>query len=106
MSHKSRDNNGRWRNKTIGFRASEEENRSIDEAVALSGLTKQEYIITKLQNRDVVVVGNPRVFKALKTKMDDIYQELIRLKSSDEVSEELLETINLVARIYEGMTIQ
>ena len=59
-----------------------------------------------MQNRDVVVVGNPRVFKALKTKMDDIYQELIRLKSSDEVSEELLETINLVARIYEGMTIQ
>ena len=106
MSHKSRDNKGRWRNKTIGFRASEEENRSIDEAVALSGLTKQEYIITKLQNRDVVVVGNPRVFKALKTKMDDIYQELIRLKTSDEVSEELLETINLVARIYEGMTIQ
>ena len=103
MSHKSRDKEGRWRCITVGFRASEAENESINEAVKLSGLTKQEYIITRLQNRDVVVVGNPRVFKALKTKMDDIYRELIRLKSSEEVSKEFLETINLVAEIYKGM---
>ena len=104
MSAKSRDRHGRWRSKTVSFRASEDEIRAIDEAVALSGLTKQEYIITKLQNRDVVVLGNPRVFKALKTKMDDIYQELLRLTSSDEANEQLLETINLVARIYTDMT--
>ena len=104
MSAKSRDRHGRWRSKTVSFRASEDEIRAIDEAVALSGLTKQEYIITKLQNRDVVVFGNPRVFKALKTKMDDIYQELLRLTSSDEANEQLLETINLVARIYTDMT--
>ena len=104
MSAKSRDRHGRWRSKTVSFRASEDEIRAIDEAVALSGLTKQEYIITKLQNRDVVVLGNPRVFKALKTKMDDIYQELLRLTSSNEANEQLLETINLVARIYTDMT--
>lgn len=103
MSHKSRDKEGRWRCVTVGFRASEEENQSINEAARLSGLTKQEYIITRLQNRDVVVVGNPRVFKALKTKMDDIYHELLRLDSSEEVSKEFLETINLVAEIYKGM---
>ena len=104
MSHKSRDKKGRWRNKTIAFRASEEENRAINEAAALSGLSKQEYIITRLQNRDVVVVGNPRVFKTLRAKMEDIYEELVRIKSSDEVKEELLETINLVAKIYKEMT--
>ena len=104
MSAKSRDRHGRWRSRTVSFRASEYEIRAIDEAVALSGLTKQEYIITKLQNRDVVVFGNPRVFKALKTKMDDIYQELLRLTSSDEANEQLLETINLVASIYKDMT--
>ena len=104
MSAKSRDRHGRWRSKTVSFRASEDEIRAIDEAVALSGLTKQEYIITKLQNRDVVVLGNPRVFKALKTKMDDIYQELLRLTSSNEANEQLLETITLVARIYTDMT--
>lgn len=71
MSAKSRDKHGRWRSRTVAFRASEDEIKAIDEAVALSGLTKQEYIITKLENRDVVIVGNPRVFKALKEKMED-----------------------------------
>lgn len=103
MSHKSRDMHGRWRNITVAFRASEEENRLINEAVALSGLTKQEYIITKLQNRDVVVVGNPRVFKALKTKMNAIYAELNRIKEASEISDQLIETINLVASIYARM---
>ena len=103
MSHKSRDMHGRWRNITVAFRASEEENRLINEAVALSGLTKQEYIITKLQNRDVVVVGNPRVFKALKTKMNAIYEELNRIKEASEISDRLIETINLVASIYARM---
>ena len=103
MSHKSRDKHGRWRNVTVSFRASEDENRSISEAAALSGLTKQEYIITKLQNRDVVVVGNPRVFRALKTKMDDIYAELLRIADAGDISEELESTINLVAKIYGGM---
>lgn len=103
MSHKSRDKHGRWRNITIGFRASEEENRLIDEAVALSGLTKQDYIITKLQNRDVVVVGNPRVFKTLKTKMDAIYEELTRITEASEISDQLIETIILVSSIYMRM---
>ena len=103
MSAKNRDRHGRWRSKTVAFRASEEENRAIDEAVALSGLTKQDYIINKLLNRDVVVYGNPRVFKALRTKMDAIYEELHRLESTSEVSETLQETIDLVAKIYSGM---
>ena len=103
MAAKSRDSHGRWRSITVGFRASEDEVRAIDEAVALSGLTKQEYIITKLQNRDVVIVGNPRVFKALKTKMSEIYEELLRLNSADEISGQLLDTINLVATIFNGM---
>lgn len=104
MSAKNKDRHGRWRSRTVAFRVSEEEFRSIDEAVALSGLSKQDYMICKLLNRDVVVYGNPRVFKALKTKMDAIYAELQRLKSAGEVSESLQETIDLVARIYSGMS--
>ena len=103
MSAKNRDKNGRWRSRTVAFRASEDEIHAIDEAVALSGLTKQDYIITKLSNRDVVVNGNPRVFKTLKTKMDSILAELTRLNSGTEINESLLETINLVSRIYAGM---
>ena len=103
MSAKNRDRHGRWRSRTIAFRVSEEEFKSIDEAVTLSGLTKQDYLISKRLGRDIVVYGNPRVFKALKTTMDAIYEELQRLESAGEVSESLQETIDLVARIYNGM---
>lgn len=103
MSAKNRDRHGRWRSRTIAFRVSEEENNAINEAVALSGLTKQDYIINKLLDRGIVVNCNPRVFKALKTKMDAIYAELARLGTGNEISEPLLETIIMVAKIYDGM---
>ena len=45
---KSLDSHGRWRNKIVAFRVSEEEARIIDDKVSLSGLTKQEYIIRRL----------------------------------------------------------
>jgi hypothetical protein len=41
MSAKNRDNKNRWRNITVGFRVSPEENELINRAVALSGLPKQ-----------------------------------------------------------------
>ena len=60
MSAKNRDNKNRWRNITVGFRVSPEENELINEAVALSGLPKQEYCYRRCLNQDVVVQGNPR----------------------------------------------
>lgn len=62
MSAKNRDNKNRWRNITVGFRVSPEENERINKAVALSGLPKQEYCYRRCLNQDVVVQGNPRVY--------------------------------------------
>lgn len=81
---KNLDCKGRWRNKTVAFRVSEEEAKLIDTQVALSGLTKQDYIVRRLQCRDVVVQGNPRVYKALRNQMADIYEELKRLEHCSE----------------------
>lgn len=39
MSAKNLDNKGRFRSRTIGFRVSPEEDKLINSAVALSGLT-------------------------------------------------------------------
>ena len=63
MSLKNRDNKNRWRNKTVAFRVSPEEDEQIETAVRLSGLTKQDYITRRLLCREVVVQGNPRVYK-------------------------------------------
>ena len=100
---KNLDCKGRWRNKTVAFRVSEEEAKLIDTQVALSGLTKQDYIIRRLQCRDVVVQGNPRVYKALRNQMADIYEELKRLEHGSEANDELLYTIQMIAEIMNGL---
>ena len=100
---KNLDNNGRWRSRAVSFRVSEEEAKLIDTQVALSGLTKQDYIIRRLQCRDVVVQGNPRVYKALRNQMADIYEELKRLERCSEANDELLYTIQMIAEIMNGL---
>ncbi|OKZ68927.1 MAG: mobilization protein, partial [Clostridiales bacterium 41_12_two_minus] len=79
------------------------EAKLIDDLVALSGLTKQDYIIRRLQCRDVVVQGNPRVYKALRNQMADIYEELKRLERCSEANDELLYTIQLIAETMNGL---
>ena len=100
---KNLDCKGRWRNKTVAFRVSEEEAKLIDTQVALSGLTKQDYIVRRLQCREVVVQGNPRVYKALRNQMADIYEELKRLERCSEANDELLYTIQLIAETMNGL---
>ena len=100
---KNLDCKGRWRNKTVAFRVSEEEAKHIDTQVALSGLTKQDYIVRRLQCRDVVVQGNPRVYKALRNQMANIYEELKRLERCSEANDELLYTIQLIAETMNGL---
>ena len=100
---KSLDQKGRWRNKIVAFRVSEEEAELINQLVALSGLTKQDYIIRRLQCRDVVVQGSPRVYKALRNQMAEIYEELKRLEAGSEVRDELLDTLQLIAKIMNGL---
>ena len=100
---KNLDNNGRWRSRAVSFRVSEEEAKLINDCVALSGLTKQDYIVRRLQCRDVVVQGNPRVYKALRNQMADIYEELKRLEHCSEANDELLYTIQMIAEIMNGL---
>ena len=97
------DYKGRWRNKTVAFRVSEEEAKLLDDLVALSGLTKQEYIMRRLLNREVVVQGNPRVYKALKNQMERIYDELKHLEKCSGESDEMLYTLQVIAITLNGM---
>jgi len=103
MSEKLLDHKGRWRNRTVAFRVSPEEAELIDREVALSGLTKQDYITRRLLNRDVVVNGNPRVYKALRNQMAEMLEELRRIESYSDENEELLYTIRMIADIMGGM---
>lgn len=96
---KALDRQGRWRSKTVAFRVSPEENNQIEIKVRLSGLTKQDYIVSRLTDREIRVVGNPRVYKALKNQMADIYAKLQRLTSAQEVAPDMLETLQITEEL-------
>lgn len=65
MSNKNVDQKGRFRNKIISFRVSEEEAKLLKRRVLLSGLTKQDYIINSLLGKEIAIYGNPFVFRSL-----------------------------------------
>ena len=103
MSAKARDGQGRWRCKTIGIRVSPEENAEIDALAALSGMSKQEYCICRMLQRDIVVIGNPRVHKALKIQMEQLCQEFSKLCSVIDVSAETLQVLEYLTKLYKGL---
>ena len=103
MSLKNRDEHNRWRNKTVAFRVSPEEDKQIETYVRLSGLTKQDYITRRLTHRDIVVQGNPRVFKALRNQLADVLSELQRIEPGGKVNDELLDIIEMIADILGGL---
>ena len=103
MSLKNRDEHNRWRNKTVAFRVSPEEDNQIETYVRLSGLTKQEYITRRLTHKDIVVQGNPRVFKALRNQLAEVLAELQRIEAGGEVNDELLDVIEMITDILGGL---
>ncbi|MBR6618756.1 MAG: hypothetical protein IKK85_00260 [Clostridia bacterium] len=103
MSERALDKQGRWRCKNVNFRMSPEEAELLDTAVKLSGLTKQEYLVNRVLNREIIEKSNPRIYKALKTEMDNILSELRRMESCSEANPDFLAVIELVAVTVEGM---
>ena len=103
MSLKNKDEHNRWRSKTVAFRVSPEEWEQIERYVQLSGLTKQDYITRRLTHREINVQGNPRVYKALRNNLADVLIELQSIKNGNEVNDELLDLIEMIADILGGL---
>ena len=102
MSAKHLDSHKRWRTITGGFLVEAEENELLNKAVKLSGLPKQEYSYRRCLCQDIVVVGNPKVYKALKDELQNVLTELKRIEN-DNVTDELLQTIQLITFTLQGL---
>lgn len=103
MSEKNKDDKNRWRNVTIAFRMSPEENEELNNRVKLSGFrTKQDYIIQSVLHQKVVAVGNPLMLGQFRQNLQRIEQELIRIEKASEIDEELLTPIRSMLEILEG----
>ncbi len=103
MSAKNKDKYNRWRNVTVAFRMSPEEDQQLETLVKLSGLTKQDYIIRRVLEKEIVVMGNPRVHKALREQFATVLEELRRLDTGDSIRPELHENIRYMAEIMNGL---
>lgn len=100
---KNLDRKGRWRNVIVSFRMSPQERNDLDIRVKLSGLTKQDYIIKRLLERDVIVQPSSRLFKALRNQMTEILTELKRIENGANVDDELIAVIKTVAETYNSL---
>ncbi len=101
--NKNLDKQGRRRNKTVSFRMLNEEVTLLNNLVSLSGLTKQDYIIKRLLYKDVVVVGNTRIHKALKNHVEQLYIELKKLTNGNQIDDVTTSTIQFINQILQGM---
>lgn len=100
MSEKNLDRQGRQRNKVVAFRASPEEAKLFDVVAKAAGMTKQDYIISKLLNREIVVKTDISIYYRLRELMKDIYLELQRLEKASDAPNELWECVDTLSREF------
>ena len=95
MSEKNRDDKNRWRNVTIAFRMSPEENEELFR-------TKQDYIIQSVLHQKVVATGNPLMLVQFRKNLQQIERELERIEKASDMDGELLTPIRSMLEILEG----
>lgn len=99
MTEKKTDKKGRFRNKIVAVRVSEAESEMINRMVSILGMSKQDYIINKLTNKDIVVEGSIRTFNGIKTQLAYINEELERIGKINEEHEEVFELLKIITEI-------
>ena len=103
MSVKTLDREGRWRDRTVSFRVSDEENERIDQLAAMSGKTKQDFIVSRLEGKEITVVATARVQKSLAVQARRVANELERLAGGDEVRKRLANLSEALLGVLEQM---
>ena len=102
MSEKNLDRYERLRSITVGFRVSPEENERISAAVAMSGQTKQDYIVSKLLDRPITVTGNCKIHRVVYDRLTSLQKVLEHLEPGEdcrETVENVLECLQIIERI-------
>lgn len=71
----------------------------------MAGTTKQDYLISKALNKDIVVQGNPKTFRGLKKYISDLCLSL-KLYSEKNIpldNDESLELLEYICEVLEGL---
>lgn len=103
MSLKIRDNKNRWRNVMVGFRVSPEEAYRINMQAQTSGMLKQDFIVKRLLNEDIIVHPNIRIQRYLQNYLMELSTELKRLEQI-EPDNDVLDNIRYIVSLISQMT--
>ena len=93
-------NDRRVRSKTMAFRVTPEEYEEICELARLSGMDRQDYIVSRLKNKEIIVKPSPRIHKALKEDVANVYAQLLRIRQGGALSPSLERTVGLLGAIF------
>ncbi len=93
MSAKNVDGKGRLRSKIVSFRMSPEEANLLDGFVLISGINKQDYLINRALQRDVIINYSPRLEVGIKKELIALCNELKRVNELTEDKNVLISEI-------------
>ena len=101
---KKKENYTRYRSVNVGFRVTPQEAEEIHRAVLLSGMKKQDYILKRIRNHEIVVVPNSRLYKLIIEQTEYLATELTKLiRSGKKIDPELKATVELLVTTLSGM---
>ena len=103
MSKKNLDPQGRMRSKTVAFRMSPEEADLLQRYADMSGMTKQDYLISRVLQREVTVIPNKRMQLYMEENMLHVFKELRRLDAGQVLPQDLSELVGMLAGIFAAL---
>ena len=101
MSKKRVEKCNRIRSVTMGFRMSPEEAEELNVKVALSGLSKRDYIVDSLLKHEIRVVCGVKVARTMEAYLEAILEELQFLEEEAIPKEELVTSLQHILEILE-----
>ena len=103
MSEKNLDPQGRMRSKTVAFRMSPEEADLLQRYADMSGMTKQDYLISRVLQREVTVIPNKRMQLYMEENMLHVFKELRRLDAGQVLPRDLSELVGMLAGVFAAL---
>ena len=103
---KKNDEHARVRNQILNFRTSPEERKKIEDRIALSGLTKSEFLIQSCMNQKIVVHGNVKVFAEINKQLSVIMEHITSTDFPNNLDDEILWNLRTIMELSAGLNVE
>lgn len=103
---KKADKHARVRNQILNFRTTPEERKKIEDRIALSGLTKSEFLIQSCMNQKIVVHGNVKVFTEINKQLAVIMERITSTDFPENLDEYVLENLRTIMELSAGLNLE